>query len=114
MCRFYFIGTAGHPGHVKVSDTEQESKEAHAQGWELLKNGVIKKKEKEKKSRTRLEPQGRDTLPRRCSHILTLLPLMRAEGASGNLNREAGGTSNTGLRPAPPSRSVSEEAAQDL
>lgn len=48
-CRFYFIGTAGHPGHVKVSDTKQESKGARAQGLELLKNGVIKKKEGKKK-----------------------------------------------------------------
>lgn len=63
----------------------------------------------EKKSRARLEPQGRDTLPRRCDHILTLPPLMRPEGASGILNREAGGTSKTGLRPAPPSGSPSED-----
>lgn len=76
---FFFSGTTSHPGRVKVSDTKQQSKEARAQGWELLKNGVIKKKEKErKKSCACLEPQGREALPRRCNHILTLPPLMRA------------------------------------
>lgn len=90
---FFFSGTTSHSGHVKVSDTKQQSKEARAQGWELLQNGVVKKKEKEKKkkSRARLEPQGREALPRRCNHILTLPPLMRAEGAPGILTGKLGG-----------------------